>query len=198
MGGSPSLPGQLPWQIEIVNKYDPDWVCGGTLVSPTKIVRSQKFRKKKTLMTVFDSVKVTAAHCFRQKQARIINQPDPFLGRYQVKAGHTNRNDMPIDSNDSLDPRRPPLSAIQIRNIKQIAKHPKYGISSETDRDIAVIIVEKPFQLSSYISPVCLPSAKTFRIMSGKALVSGSESDNQMHLLPEISIPGSNEVTYSK
>ena len=149
-------------------------------------------------MTVFDSMKVTAAHCFRQKQARIINQPDPFLGRYQVKAGHTNRNDMPIDSNDSLDPRRPPLSAIQIRNIKKIAKHPKYGISSETDRDIAVIIVEKPFQLSSYVSPVCLPSAKTFRIMSGKALVSGSESDNQMHLLPEISIPGSNEVTYSK
>ena len=69
-------------------------------------------------------MKVTAAHCFRQKQARIINQPDPFLGRYQVKGGHTNRNDMPMDSNDSLDARRSPLSAIQIRNIKQIAKHP--------------------------------------------------------------------------
>ena len=34
-----SMPGQLPWQIEIFNKYDFDWVCGGTLVSPTKIVR---------------------------------------------------------------------------------------------------------------------------------------------------------------
>ena len=42
VGGSPSLPGQLPWQIEIVHKYDPDWVCGGTLISPTKIVRCQK------------------------------------------------------------------------------------------------------------------------------------------------------------
>ena len=123
VGGSPSLPGQLPWQIEIVHKYDPDWVCGGTLISPTKIVRCQKLTNYFN-EGFFDSGKVTAAHCFRQKQARIINQPDPFLGRYQVKAGHTNRNDMPIDSNDSLDPRRPPLSAIQIRNIKQIAKHP--------------------------------------------------------------------------
>lgn len=67
---------------------------------------------------------MTAAHCFRQKHARIINSPDPFLGRYQVKAGHTNRNDKPSDSNDSLDIRRPPLSAIQIRYIKKIAKHP--------------------------------------------------------------------------
>ena len=48
VGGSPSLPGQLPWQIEILNKYDPDWVCGGTLISPTKIVWYQKFPKKKT------------------------------------------------------------------------------------------------------------------------------------------------------
>ena len=47
VGGSPSLPGQLPWQIEILNKYDPDWVCGGTLISPTKIVWYQKFPKKK-------------------------------------------------------------------------------------------------------------------------------------------------------
>ena len=46
VGGSPSLPGQLPWQIEILNKYDPDWVCGGTLISPTKIVWYQKFPKK--------------------------------------------------------------------------------------------------------------------------------------------------------
>ena len=46
VGGSPSLPGQLPWQIEILNKYDPDWVCGGTLISPTKIVWYQKYQKK--------------------------------------------------------------------------------------------------------------------------------------------------------
>ena len=45
VGGSPSFPGQLPWQIEIVHKYDPDWVCGGTLISPTKIVRCQKLTK---------------------------------------------------------------------------------------------------------------------------------------------------------
>jgi len=153
LGGGMSMPGQLPWQIEIFNKYDFDWVCGGTLVSPTKIV--------------------TAAHCFRQKHARIINSPDPFLGRYQVKAGHTNRNDKPSDSNDSLDIRRPPLSAIQIRYIKKIAKHPKYGTASERDYDIAVIIVEKPFQMSSYVTPVCLPSTRDFKITIGKALVSG-------------------------
>ena len=51
----------------------------------------------------------------------------------------------------------------------------KYGISSEKDRDIAVIIVEKPFQLSSYVSPVCLPSTKSFKIINGNALVSGSD-----------------------
>ena len=42
VGGTQSLPGTLPWQIEIVNKYDSDWVCGGTLVSSTKIDGHQK------------------------------------------------------------------------------------------------------------------------------------------------------------
>ena len=71
------------------------------------------------------------------------------------------------------------------RNIRNLLKFTlfnisfissKYGISSEKDRDIAVIIVEKPFQLSSYVSPVCLPSTKRFKIMNGKALVSGSDT----------------------
>ena len=59
--------------------------------------------------------------------------------------------------------------------IKPVSR--KYGKSSERDHDIAVIIVEKSFDLSKYVTPVCLPTSKRFKIMSGKAIVSGSESN---------------------
>ncbi|CAL8136680.1 unnamed protein product [Orchesella dallaii] len=89
---------------------------------------------------------LTAAHC-------VINVPTSILS---VVAGEVDR--YKVSGNE------------QTRRVTRIIMHPKFG-KHDLVNDIALLVIDKPFTVNSYVSPIPLP--KQGQTTTGEVIVTG-------------------------
>ncbi|XP_073673777.1 chymotrypsin B-like [Garra rufa] len=107
---------------------------------------------------------LTAAHCLDQS------------GNYSVVLGQYDRLN---DKN------------IQVMEIAKVITHPRYNTQLELNNDIALLKLSSPVQMTSQVSPICLPSSFTFR-PGTRCVTTGwgaTESVSNPRFLQEATVP---------
>jgi len=100
---------------------------------------------------------ITAMHCVVGTRAR----------QWKVSAGHVKKY--------TRDAQREP--GWQIRQVKNLVQHPKYN-SYSNDNDIAIFVMDTPFEYTDWVRPACLPNAN-FKTSGFNLIISGwGETEN--------------------
>ncbi|XP_069479703.1 ovochymase-2 [Ambystoma mexicanum] len=92
---------------------------------------------------------ITAAHCFKER--------DQYNDMWVAIAG----------AHDISE-----TGHHQERLVKKIILYPKYNKTS-TDYDIALLLLDKPFEFDDYVLPICLPEAGAMVLYSSLCVVTG-------------------------
>ncbi|XP_017775048.1 PREDICTED: serine protease easter [Nicrophorus vespilloides] len=135
IGGSKASLGQFPWMARIsyeICENTFEYRCGGALIN--------------------EKVIITAAHCVVDLPP--VDCEGTNMTNFRIHDVILGDHDVDTDPDCEKEVCAAPMQKIK---ISKVISHPKYN-NPKLQNDIAIIILEKPAELTEWVTPICLLS----------------------------------------
>lgn len=150
IGGTETKRGQWPFLVALHNIEKQKFFCGGNLIS-AKHVLTGNLSTINPLVANQLLFSFSAAHCINDKDSLTKLTADEIvvqLGRYDLKSK--------VERGSTQ------------REVTEVIINPNWKIfTKKWDSDLAILVLSYPVRFTSYIQPVCLPTANTDTFIDG-------------------------------